>query len=216
MKPSGTTAARSGQNDTAETILDIAENLVQTCGYNGFSYADIATQLGITKAALHYHFASKGELGVALLARYTDRFVGALEDADKQGLDAAAKLDRYGLLYLDVLQGGRMCLCGMLAAEFQTLPTAMRTAVLEFFDQNERWLATVLESGREDGSLRFDGPAERAARVIVSDLEGAMLLARLHDDVDRFTAAIDRLFGSLHNPRSRKRSAARKSTSAGA
>ena len=199
-----TTAPRSGQSHTAEAILDDAESLVQTCGYNGFSYADIAAQLGITKAALHYHFVSKGDLGVALLARYTDRFVAALDDADTQELDAAAKLDRYGQLYLDVLQGGRMCLCGMLAAEYQTLPAPMRTAVLQFFDRNESWLSTVLTSGREDGSLRFDGPADHTARVIVSDLEGAMLIARLHNDVDRFTTAIDRLLGSLHHPRRSK------------
>jgi TetR/AcrR family transcriptional regulator, transcriptional repressor for nem operon len=206
-QPGTTTKQRSGHTGTAEAILDVAERLVQTCGYNGFSYADIAAQLGITKAALHYHFAGKGELGVALLARYSDRFFGALDSADTQRFDAAAKLDVYARLYLEVLRGGRMCLCGMLAAEFQTLPLPMRTAVLQFFDQNEWWLTTVLEAGREDGSLRFDGPAEQAARVIVSDLEGAMLIARLHDDIDRFATTVDRLLASLHEPNRRKRPA---------
>jgi TetR/AcrR family transcriptional repressor of nem operon len=203
--PHAVTRPRSGETDTAEVILDIAERLVQTRGYNGFSYADVASQLDITKAALHYHFASKGELGVALLLRYTDRFVGALEDADARGLGAAAKLESYGRLYLEVLQGGRMCLCGMLAAEFQTLPLPMRSAVMRFFDQNESWLAGVLEAGREDGSLSFDGAAQQAAQVIVSDLEGAMLIARLHGDVDRFNSAVDRLLGSLHNKASTDR-----------
>jgi TetR/AcrR family transcriptional regulator, transcriptional repressor for nem operon len=185
--------------DTAERILDVAERLVQTCGYNGFSYADVARELDVTKAALHYHFASKGELGVALLTRYTERFVRALDDADAKGLEAVAKLNAYGQLYLKVLQGGRMCLCGMLAAEHQTLPMPMQTALRRFFDLNERWLAKVLESGRNEGSLRFDGPAEQAARVIVSDLEGAMLIARLHDDVDRFTVKVAQLFDSLRS-----------------
>jgi TetR/AcrR family transcriptional regulator, transcriptional repressor for nem operon len=206
-KPGATTRQRSGHTDTAEAILDVAERLVQTCGYNGFSYADVAARLGITKAALHYHFASKGELGVALLARYSDRFLGALDATDTQRFDGAAKLDVYARLYLEVLHGGRMCLCGMLAAEYQTLPMPMRTAVRQFFDQNERWLTTVLESGRQDGSLGFDGPAEQAARVIVSDLEGAMLIARLHDDIERFTATVDRLLASLHEPTRRKRPA---------
>jgi len=205
--PQARTKQRSGHADTAEAILDVAERLVQTCGYNGFSYADVAVRLGITKAALHYHFASKGELGVALLARYSDRFLGALVDTETQPLSAAAKLDVYARLYLEVLHGGRMCLCGMLAAEYQTLPMPMRAAVREFFDQNERWLTTVLESGREDGSLRFDGPAEQAARVIVSDLEGAMLIARLHDDIDRFTTTVERLLAALLGPIRRKRPA---------
>jgi TetR/AcrR family transcriptional regulator, transcriptional repressor for nem operon len=199
--PAARAPSPSVHSDTAERILDVAELLVQTCGYNGFSYADVAARLGITKAALHYHFASKGDLGLALLTRYTDRFVAALEDADAHGFDAAAKLDSYGRLYVEVLQGGRMCLCGMLAAEYQTLPAPMRTAVLRFFDQNERWLAAVLDSGREEGTLRFDGPAEQTARVIVGDLEGAMLIARLHEDVERFTAAVDLLLGSLSTSR---------------
>ena len=49
-------------------ILDVAERLVQTRGFNGFSYADIAAEVGITKASLHYHFATKAELG-----RHADR-----------------------------------------------------------------------------------------------------------------------------------------------
>jgi TetR/AcrR family transcriptional regulator, transcriptional repressor for nem operon len=91
-----------------------------------------------------------------------------------------------------------MCLCGMLAAELQTLPSPMQSAVREFFDQSENWLAAVLESGREDGSLRFDGSAIKTAQVIVSDLEGTMLIARLNDDIDRFDSAVNRLLGSLY------------------
>jgi len=47
----------------------VAERLVQVRGFNGFSYADIAAELHITKASLHYHFATKADLGEALIAR---------------------------------------------------------------------------------------------------------------------------------------------------
>lgn len=49
----------------AERILDVAERLVQQRGFNGFSYRDVAAELGITTARLHYHFRGKGELGEA-------------------------------------------------------------------------------------------------------------------------------------------------------
>src|SRR5215207_9448334 len=107
--------------DTAAQILDSAERLVQTRGFNGFSYADIAAELSITKASLHYHFAGKAELGEALITRYARRFVEALADVDGRVADARGKLDAYAGLYADVLRGQRMCLCGMLAAEYQTL-----------------------------------------------------------------------------------------------
>ena len=74
------------QADTATRILDSAERLVQHRGFNGFSYADVASELGITKASLHYHFAGKAELGQALVERYAARFAAALEaiDADAE------------------------------------------------------------------------------------------------------------------------------------
>ena len=60
--------------DTSQRILDTAERLVQTRGFNGFSYADIATTLGVTKASLHYHFPAKAELGHRLIERYEKTF----------------------------------------------------------------------------------------------------------------------------------------------
>ncbi len=68
--------------DTSQRILDTAERLVQTRGFNGFSYADIATTLGVTKASLHYHFPAKAELGQRLIERYEKNFLAALGAID--------------------------------------------------------------------------------------------------------------------------------------
>jgi TetR/AcrR family transcriptional regulator, transcriptional repressor for nem operon len=192
------TASR-GRDDagTAGRILDVAERLVQVRGFNGFSYADIAAELHITKAALHYHFAGKADLGAALIARYADRFAGALAEVDTRRDSASAKLAGYADLYLQVLRARKMCLCGMLAAEYQTLPQPMQDAVIGFFDRNETWLEDVLEQGRRDGSLRFAGSARDTARMIVGGLEGAMLVARPYGDIARFQAAAANLLAGL-------------------
>jgi TetR/AcrR family transcriptional regulator, transcriptional repressor for nem operon len=196
------TASR-GRDDagTASRILDVAERLVQVRGFNGFSYADIAAELHITKAALHYHFAGKADLGAALIARYADRFAQALTEVDARadGRDdgASAKLAAYADLYLQVLRARKMCLCGMLAAEYQTLPPPMQDAVIGFFDRNETWLEAVLEQGRQDGSLQFAGSARDTARMIVGGLEGAMLVARPYGDIARFQAAAANLLAGL-------------------
>jgi TetR/AcrR family transcriptional repressor of nem operon len=183
--------------DTASRVLDVAERLVQGRGFNGFSYADAAAELGITKAALHYHFAGKAELGEALITRYAERFGEALHAIEVGTQDAMARLRAYTELYGDVVRSERMCLCGMLAAEYQTLPPAMQQAVVGFFDDNETWLAAVLEDGGRAGTVRFAGDARDAARMIVGALEGAMLVARLHSDPERFSEAADRLLDSL-------------------
>jgi len=192
------TASRGpGDAGTASRILDVAERLVQDRGFNGFSYADIAAELQITKAALHYHFAGKADLGAALIARYADRFAGALAGVDAGRGAAGAKLAAYADLYLQVLRARRMCLCGMLAAEYQTLPPPMQDAVISFFDRNETWLEGVLEQGRQDGSVQFAGSARDTARMIVGGLEGAMLVARPYGDIARFQAAAANLLAGL-------------------
>ena len=183
--------------NTRSRILDAGERLVQVRGFNGFSYADVAAELSLTKASLHYHFPSKAELGEALIARYAERFAQALATIDANITHPPAKLDAYASLYTEVLRQERMCLCGMLAAEYQTLPSPIRDAVVAFLDDNEAWLALVLEQGREDGSLRFSNTPADTARSIVSGLEGAMLVARPYGAIERFETAAAQLLGSL-------------------
>jgi TetR/AcrR family transcriptional repressor of nem operon len=183
--------------NTRSRILDTSERLVQVRGFNGFSYADVAAELSVTKASLHYHFPSKAELGEALIARYAERFAQALAAIDASLTLAPAKLDAYANLYAEVLRQERMCLCGMLAAEYQTLPSPIRDAVVAFLNDNEAWLALVLERGREDGSLRFSNTAADTARSIVSGLEGAMLVTRPYGAIERFETAAAQLLASL-------------------
>jgi TetR/AcrR family transcriptional regulator, transcriptional repressor for nem operon len=183
--------------DTAQRILDIAERLVQTRGFNGFSYADIAGPLRITKASLHYHFPAKAVLGKRLIERYERNFLRALAAIDRGSSDARQKLRRYAAIYGDVLRADRMCLCGMLAAEFATLPKAMRENMRHFFDENERWLTGVLEQGRKAKQLEFTGSPREIARALVGSLEGAMMLARSYGEVARFQVVADRLLAEL-------------------
>jgi len=185
------------QNPAAERILDIAERLAQTRGFNGFSYADIAEELAVTKASLHYHFPSKAELGKRLIERYEQTFLQALGEIDRTGADARERLRCYAKIYADVLRANRMCLCGMLAAEYATLPKPMKEEMRHFFDENERWLAAVLEQGRASGSFRFTGSTLDVARSIVGSFEGAMMLARSYGDVSRFQVVADRLLAEL-------------------
>jgi TetR/AcrR family transcriptional repressor of nem operon len=186
-------APRPASSAAANAILDVAERLAQRRGYNGFSYADIAQELGVTKAGLHYHFASKEELGRALIERYHATFASALEVIERRSADPARRLRQYISLYDSVLRDDRICLCGMLAAEYTTLPASMQEGLKRFFDLNERWLERVLQEGRRLGSLSFKETAIERARTILGTLEGAMLVARSFGDAKRFKAAAEHL-----------------------
>ena len=182
---------------TAVRILDAAERMLQVKGYNGFSYGDVATELGITRAALHYHFPGKAELGEALITRYAERFGSALADLDAAATSAPTTLAGYVDLYAQVLSRRRMCLCGMLAAEYLTLPPAMQSGVTTFFDDSSAWLQGVLQRGREEGTLAFAGAASDTAAMVIGGLEGAMLITRMSGDVEGFRAAAGRLLAGL-------------------
>jgi len=189
--------AETKRADTATQILDVAERMVQVRGFNGFSYADVAAELKITTAALHYHFAGKAELGEALINRYASRFAEALATIESQTLDAPGRLNAYAELYTGVIRNERMCLCGMLAAEYQTLPGSMQEAVVGFFNENETWLSRVLKLGLNEGTLQFAGSPKEVAGTIVSTLEGAMLVVRPRGDVRRFESVAKRLLAGL-------------------
>jgi TetR/AcrR family transcriptional repressor of nem operon len=182
---------------TRNRILDVAERLVQTRGFNAFSYADIANALHVTTASLHYHFPSKADLGRQLIERYAAAFTQALAEIDKASNDAAAKLRSYIDLYKEVLRANRMCLCGMLAAEFATLPKPMKIVLKQFFEGNEQWLVAVLERGRATASLSFAGDASERAHCLIGSLEGAMMLTRSYGRMERFNASAKRLLADL-------------------
>ena len=144
--------------DTATRILDSAERLVQARGFNGFSYADVAAELGVTKASLHYHFPGKTELGQALMARYAERFAAALEQIEERGPAAPARLEAYADLYGDVLRGDRLCLCGMLAAEYGTLPDAIRERVIASSTRTSTGSSTCSSGGAPKAPCTSRGP----------------------------------------------------------
>ena len=134
-------------SDTATRILDVAEELVQTRGLNAMSYADVSSRVGITNASLHYHFPAKADLAKALVDRYSERFFAALDEIERSKPDVADRLRAYVDIYGAVLASGRMCLCGMLASDFETLPGAVQESVSEFFERSYSWLEHVIDQG---------------------------------------------------------------------
>ena len=183
---------------TRSALLDAAQELAQTRGYNAFSFRDLSRRVGVKTASIHYWFPTKGDLGRELMRRYNERFMANLHEIEKRRWKSPRKLLEVVELFRSALaDGDRMCLCGMLAGEFATLPRAVQAEVRAFFGAVEQWLAGVLSAGRKAGELRFPGEPEEAARVLFASLEGAMTAARAFGDERRLTAAGKFLVGSF-------------------
>lgn len=56
-------------NKKKDEITEYALRLIKNKNFSSFSYDDIAKQMGITKAAVHYHFEKKEDLGIAVCQR---------------------------------------------------------------------------------------------------------------------------------------------------
>jgi len=190
---------------TADRVLDIAETLVQTRGFNAFSYADIARAMGIRKASLHHHYPTKADLGLALVSRYRGAFLGALENIEARGDATPHIIESYTGLYGSVLRRGRMCMCGMLAADVSTLPKPMRESIAGFFAENEKWLTRVLTEGTRRREISFEGTPASMASFFVSSLEGAMLVARGSNNPELFDAAVRQLMSRIRPASSENR-----------
>jgi TetR/AcrR family transcriptional repressor of nem operon len=167
-------------------ILDIAQELVQTRGFNAFSFGHLAERIGVKPPAIHHHYPTKNELGLALMQRYRNRLHASLANIDRQQQAPRKKLERYIMLFQATLRPDhRMCLCGMLATELPTLSAELQGEVRTFFEDNEAWLARVLGEGRKTRTLEFEGTPAGAARIIYAMLQGAMISARTFSDANR-------------------------------
>lgn len=168
------------KNDTRKRILDLAEELLLTRGFNGFSYQHISSALGVRNAAIHYHFPKKSDLGVALIQRYRRRFQRFIEQ--QREWDAARRLEAYfGLSDQYYLQHKQICPSGILSTEFQTLPDDMREEASAFIDEMRQWAVAIVRLGRDTERMAYAGTPEAVGMMLFSALQGGLQLARIDD-----------------------------------
>jgi TetR/AcrR family transcriptional repressor of nem operon len=113
------------------------------------------------------------------VAAYSDEVLAAMRAIDS-ALPADVKLSLYTKLFGRTLgDGNQICLCGMLAADIESLPESVRQAVQAFFKANEKWLAELLAQGAKERTLQFSGKPETAARTLYAAVQGSVLASRL-------------------------------------
>jgi TetR/AcrR family transcriptional regulator, transcriptional repressor for nem operon len=186
--------------NTKDRILDVAQDLIQRRGLNAMSFQDLSDAVGIRKASVHHHFASKTEMVNALLVRYQADFAEAVSQILRSRGSGQAKLTRYFGLFQETLQSGRhdkSCLCGMLVAELHSLDAEGVALVRKFLRGNIGSIREMIVAGIEDGSLSARGGIEGTAEMVLATLEGALLLARCDGGPKRLAEMLQRLIALL-------------------
>lgn len=175
--------------EMTERLLDAAEAAVRARGYHAVSFRELADELGIKSASVHYYYRQKEDLGLALIARYRLRFFAAVDRATANASHFEARLRAFASVYrASLMRSESICLGGMLGAECSGLPPSLAAAVAEFFTANIDWLVASMDVRQPLRKRR-----ERAT-TIVATLQGAMMIAISMKNDRHFDAAIAGLF----------------------
>ena len=182
--------------DTRQSILDAAESLILTRGYNGFSYKDIAEVVGIRKASIHHHFPSKEDLGAAFVEGYFHRF--AIWREQVAAMTVAKKLAAFLEMFQRVSNNAeKICPMGMLTAEYPTLPRSVQESLRGLLADMDLWLTQVLRQGQAQGYLRSEPEAQVMAKVMINALSCSMKMARVFQDMDQLEQVFHALMSMM-------------------
>lgn len=176
--------------DTRTLLLDHAEAAARTRGFDGFSYADLAGQVGIRKASIHHHFPRKADLALALIERYIAAIMAQLEELSRREERGAARLRGVCASFRAALDEGRkLCLCVAFAAGRDSLDPPVIARIAAYHERLTLWLADCFQRGAADGTIAVVGEPLAEARAALALFEGAQLIARAANRVDLFDAA---------------------------
>lgn len=175
--------------DMREMIMAAAKATVQARGYNALSFREIAKEVGIKSASVHHHFATKGDLGSALARRYNEEGEIYLKGLLDTNADATQLMNAYTKVFRSALiNDNRMCLCGVMIAEFDNLPLYIRGEVNRFTEINVAWIEEVLKRDKPAANKSMLG---EQAMAIFAAVEGAQLIARGCHDISVYDRSIN-------------------------
>lgn len=171
---------------TRDNIVELAQEAIASRGYSSFSFRELAAELGIKSASIHYHFPTKTHLGVEVARQYRFRLHAALTEfmasdpSPRQALDYLIRIYRH-----EAHTSQRMTVCMMLAAEIKNLPAEIQQEMAEFYALNLGWINTQL-------SLMGMTAAEsnEKSRQVYALLQGGLMGAKARNEPEYFDTVI--------------------------
>lgn len=175
--------------DKRERLEQAALGAVQRNGLKGLSFRVLAEEIGIKSSSVHYYFPEKSDLARTLIKRYSEEFFLALENIESKRWGLSRKLKAFIAIFEEVASDGKLCLCGMMAAEVEQLDSDNRELLNKYFRDTEQWLICLFDAYPDDLNTTLN--ATTLAKSLLSGLEGALLLDRVVGDNQRLKAQRD-------------------------
>jgi len=167
-----------------DKLKQIATETAQKSGVGAVTFRELGKAVGIKSSSVVYHFENKDGLLYEIVTDYRDSFFQEINNIDNKFNTADQKLAALTDIFLSVVVEGKFCLCGMLASDANALDDKTRQFVRGFFNELEQWVTEVIASHASLNNALAPG----LAQIIVSGLEGAMLLDKTDGTTARLTA----------------------------
>lgn len=180
---------------TYDQLLDLADNLIQENGFEGFSYANLADGLGIRKASVHHHFPTKNDLGLAYCDKKREAF-SSLEATIASLPPGLSQLSAYMNMFFGCsTQQGHMCGVHAMLSDSNLFTPELKDAVSDLAASELNILSGILRRGRDSGELSYGTTPEDMALIVSNAIKGGLLLDRTppHDASIRTAAAIQQM-----------------------
>jgi AcrR family transcriptional regulator len=144
---------------THDKIIEVAIRTFAELGYAGTSMREIAEELGITKAALYYHFPGKEEIFKACLSHSVEQLIDGIEDIASAKISVWDKINMLtnGMCTFSESNPYLFMLFKKLMANEEDVKLGLEI-MQDFFQRQKNALQTIFEDGVRNNELRDDVP----------------------------------------------------------
>ena len=171
-----------------QKVIDSAQKLFHLNGFQNTSIDDILESTGVTKSNLYYHFKSKEELGLLILEKriseYENKFFS--DTLENNSISPEKRLKKYYkkvIAYHENLNCKNGCPFGNLALEMSDTNKKFRSRLSEFFNHWQKTIEKCIKEGIELKEFRSDITPKIISQLILSHLEGAILMTKTHRSI---------------------------------
>lgn len=177
--------------DTKTKLLDCAQELIQRVGINAMSYNDLSEVVGIRKASIHYYFPKKEDLINELLCNCKEAYGSQYQKIADADEPASSKLRRIAEIYENGVRQNRICIVGILSAEYESLGPETHENLKKAIDNTVKIYEKIFAQGLELGEFQLKGNSYNAAYAFFNFLLGGQIISRCSKDPESFAKTTD-------------------------
>lgn len=164
-----------------EIIIEIADSMMRERGYNAFSFHDIAHKIGIKSSSIHYHFPTKKDLAVAVVAMHIKNLENTIKQVENQ--KASTKLNAFYEIYEKLHLDNKVCIVGTLATDWNSIEDEIKQELNLFSDKMLDWVKSFLEQGKKEAEFHFSSSSETKALMLIGNFLAFLQLSRLSNKI---------------------------------